>query len=150
MKTRKPAGPEGPAETKKPRVTVSKTIRLTTEEVEHAGTLLPQFPECMSEADLLRQATLIGLYVLAAQARGRPPYGGYRAEELVALLKYRVLPAIDFLFEQDAYPALYRLRGASSAAEAGSVPATQAPSTQIEAEAGAELGELGIDFMDGE
>jgi hypothetical protein len=50
------------------------------------------------------------VYVLAAQATGHPVHGGYQPGELVALLKYRVLPAIDFLFAYDAYPALYRTR----------------------------------------
>ena len=150
MRTKKPASAKKPVDARKPRVTVSKTIRLTEGELEHAGKLLPQFPECVSEADLLRQATLIGLYVLAAQASGQPAYGGYRADELVALLKYRVLPAIDFLFEHDAYPALYRLRAAGRAV--GEAPAAEGdtPSTQINAEAGAELGDLGIDIMDDE
>jgi hypothetical protein len=103
-----------PATAKKPRVTVTKGVRLTPEELDHVGKLLAQYPECASEAELLRQATLIGLYVLAAQAIGQPAHGGYQPDELIALLKYRVLPAIDFLFEHDAYPALYRVRKAGS------------------------------------
>jgi len=138
-----------PSATKTPRVTVSKGIRLTEAELEHVRKLLPQYPECASEAELLRQATLIGLYVLAAQATGQPAYGGYRPDELVALLKYRVLPAIDFLFEQDAFPALYRLRAASSAGAEPSTPeARGSTGTQIVAEAADELGDLGTDFMD--
>src|SRR6266545_3676202 len=100
---------------KEPRITVTKGIRLTENELAHVGKLLPQYPECASEAELLRQATLIGLYVLAAQATGQPAHGGYQPDELVSLLKYRVLPAIDFLFAHDAYPALYRVRMAGSA-----------------------------------
>src|SRR6266545_5254249 len=138
-----------PSATKTPRVTVSKGIRLTEAELEHVQKLLPQYPECASEAELLRQATLIGLYVLAAQATAQPAYGGYRPDELVALLKYRVLPAIDFLFERDAFPALYRLRAASSAgAETPTPEEGSATGTQIVAEAAEELGDLGTDFMD--
>lgn len=134
--------------TKTPRVTVSKGVRLTEAELEHVRKLLPQYPECASEAELLRQATLIGLYVLAAQASGQPAYGGYQRDELIALLKYRVLPAIDFLFEHDAFPALYRLRAASSAA--AEVPSAEGGSTgtQIVAEAADELGDLGTGFID--
>src|SRR6266511_2183687 len=95
---------------KEPRLTVTKGIRLTEDELIRVRHLLPQYPECASEAELLRQATLLGVYVLAAQATGHPTHGGYHTGELVALLKYRVLPAIDFLFEHDAYPALYRMR----------------------------------------
>src|SRR5215213_2042290 len=101
---------------KEPRVTVTKGIRLTGDELTRVRNLLPQYPECASEAELLRQATLLGVYVLAAQATGHPVHGGYQPSELVALLKYRVLPAIDFLFAHDAYPALYRTREATAAA----------------------------------
>jgi len=104
-----------PATAKKPRITVTKGVRLTPDELVHVGMLLTQYPECASEAELLRQATLIGLYVLAAQATGQPAHGGYQPDELIALLKYRVLPAIDFLFAYDAYPALYRVHAAGSA-----------------------------------
>jgi hypothetical protein len=55
-----------PSGTQKRRVTVTKGVRLTEDELAHVGKLLPQYPECASEAELLRQATLIGLYVLAA------------------------------------------------------------------------------------
>jgi hypothetical protein len=44
----------------------------TPDELAHVGKLLTQYPECASEAELLRQATMIGLYVLAAQATGQP------------------------------------------------------------------------------
>src|SRR5207253_2275916 len=91
-------GTKQPADTRKPRITLTKGVRLTAVELAHVGKLLPQYPECASEAELLRQATLIGLYVLAAQATAQPAYAGYRPDELVALLKYRVLPTIDFLF----------------------------------------------------
>jgi hypothetical protein len=89
------------------------------------------------------------LYVLAAQATGQPVHGGYQPDELIALLKYRVLPAIDFLFAHDAYPALYRLRVAGSMIEeppAGAVEDTT--STQIAAEAAEDLGDLGTNFME--
>jgi hypothetical protein len=138
-----------PATAKKPRITVTKGVRLTPDELVHVGKLLTQYPECASEAELLRQATLIGLYVLAAQATGQPAHGGYPPDELVALLKYRVLPAIDFLFEHNAYPALYRVGVAGNAIEELPVSETQgAASTQIAAEAAEELGDLGTGFME--
>jgi hypothetical protein len=114
-----------PPAPKKPRVTVTKGVRLTSDELDHVGKLLAQYPECASEAELLRQATLIGVYVLAAQATGQPMHGGYQPDERIALLKYRVLPAIDFLFAHDAYPALYRLRVAGSVIEELPASATQ-------------------------
>jgi hypothetical protein len=91
-----------PSAPKKPRITTTKGVRLTPEELVHVGKLLAQYPECASEAELLRQATLIGVYVLAAQATRQPAYAGYQPGDLAALLKERVLPAIDFLFAHDA------------------------------------------------
>jgi hypothetical protein len=138
-----------PATAKKPRITVTKGVRLTPDELMHVGKLLTQYPECASEAELLRQATLIGLYVLAAQATGQPAHGGYQPDELIALLKYRVLPAIDFLFAHDAYPALYRVREAGSPIQ--DLPGSTvegATSTQIAAEAADDLGDLGTGFME--
>src|SRR5512145_333847 len=127
---------------KKPRVTMTKGVRLTQAELAHVGTLLPQFPECASEAELLRQATLIGIYVLAAQATGQPRYGGYEPDELVALLKYRVLPAIDFLFEHDAVPTLYQRSPEITPAEAA------IDSTPIAKGAAEDLEGLGTGFME--
>jgi hypothetical protein len=89
------------------------------------------------------------VYVLAAQATGQPAHAGYQPSDLVALLKYRVLPAIDFLFVHDAYPALYRLRTAGSgAAELPSPTVGDAASTHIAAEAAGELNDLGTGFME--
>ena len=138
-----------PSAPKKPRVTFTKGVRLTPEELVHVGNLLAHSPECASEAELLRQATLIGVYVLAAQATGQPAYGGYQPSDLVALLKYRVLPAIDFLFEHDAYPALYRLRTAGSGAvELPSPIVDGAANMHSAAEAAGELNDLGTGFME--
>ena len=87
--------------------------------------------------------------MLAAQATGQPAQGGYLPAELVALLKYRVLPAIDFLFAHDAYPALYRLHVAGSAIQELPASATQGTtSTPIAAEAAEELGDLGTGLME--
>ncbi len=138
-----------PPALKKPRITITKGVRLTPEELDHVGKLLAQYPECASEAELLRQATLIGLYVLAAQATGQPAHGGYQPDELIALLKYRVLPAIDFLFEHNAYPTLYRLHAAGSAIqELPGSTVEDATSTQIATEAADDLGDLGTSFME--
>lgn len=134
---------------KTPRITVMKGIRLTPSEAALITRLLPQFPECASEAELLRMATLTGLYMLAAQATGTPAYGGYRPDELAALLKYRVLGAIDFLFEHDAFPALYRTQSSSAPAVESEpqAPAPPAPTVQMAA-AAAELSDLGTDFLE--
>jgi hypothetical protein len=134
---------------KEPRITVTKGIRLTEDELIRVRHLLPQYPECASEAELLRQATLLGVYVLAAQATGHPVHGGYQPSELVALLKYRVLPAIDFLFAHDAYPALYRTREITVVEPLTSEATnSDATNTQIIPNAAAFLGEIGTEFMD--
>ena len=134
---------------KEPRVTVTKGIRLTGDELTHVRNLLSQYPECASEAELLRQATLLGVYVLAAQATGHPVHGGYQPSELVALLKYRVLPAIDFLFAHDAYPALYRTREIAVVEPLTSeATGSDTVSTEIIPNAAAFLGEIGTGFMD--
>jgi hypothetical protein len=134
---------------KEPRITVTKGIRLTGDELTRVRNLLAQYPECASEAELLRQATLLGVYVLAAQATGQPAHGGYQPGELVALLKYRVLPAIDFLYEHDAYPALYRMREVAVAEPpASEVTGNDTMNTQIIPNAAAFLGEIGTEFMD--
>jgi hypothetical protein len=134
---------------KEPRITVTKGVRLTENELAHVGKLLPQYPECASEAELLRQAALIGLYVLAAQATGQPAHGGYQPEQLVSLLKYRVLPAIDFLFERGAFPALYRARETAARESPAHEDAGQdTMNTQIIPDASAFLDELGAEFMD--
>ncbi len=136
-------------QSKEPRITVTKGIRLTGDELRRVRDLLPQYPECASEAELLRQATLLGIYVLAAQATGHPAYGGYQPGELVALLKYRVLPAIDFLFEHNAYPVLYRTREATAAAALeAELTGSDTANTQIIPNAAAFLGEIGTEFMD--
>jgi hypothetical protein len=59
-----------------------------------------------------------------------------------------VLPAIEFLFEHDAYPALYDLRVAGSAIEELPAAAKGGRSTQIVAKAAEELGDRGIGFME--
>jgi hypothetical protein len=133
---------------KEPRITATKGIRLTEDELAHVRNLLPQYPECASEAELLRQATLIGVYVLAAQATGHPAHGGYQPDKLVSLLKYRVLPAIDFLFEHDAYPALYRARETAVAAPlSAELSSSDTTNTQIIPNAAAFLGEIGTELL---
>jgi len=134
---------------KEPRITVTKGIRLTEDELAHVRNLIPQYPECASEAELLRQATLLGVYVLAAQATGQPAHGGYQPDKLVSLLKYRVLPAIDFLYEHGAYPALYRTREVAVVEPpASEVTGSNTMSTEIIPNAAAFLGEIGTEFME--
>jgi hypothetical protein len=46
------------------------------------------------------------MLAIAARQLGIPPFGGYAAEDLAALIQPRILAAIDFLAEQDRLPVL--------------------------------------------
>ena len=132
-----------------PRVTVNKGIRFTDEELARADALLEQFPEFRSQADVLHQAALIGLLVLATQATrpGLPAYAGYEAGDLAALLKYRLMSAIDFLLAQNALPAALR-RPASSHDAPPARAVTGDSSTTIAPDAAEGLDDLGATFME--
>jgi hypothetical protein len=130
------------------RRTTPKTIRLTREELERVQDLLPHFPEASTEAELLRQATLLGLQVLAAQA---PDLAGYAPAQLASLLRYRIVGALDLLIDQQALPALHRLiaereQRAALRARENEVETEEAP--PIDEAVAEELSELGTDFLD--
>ena len=88
--------------------TTNKGVRFTAAELTCIDTLRPQLPEYTSDADLLRHAALLGMLVLATQATrpGMTPYAGYRADDLAALLRPRLLPALDFLAVYDSMPSI--------------------------------------------
>lgn len=133
-----------------PRVTFNKGIRFTDEELDQADALLAQFPEFRSQADVLHQAALIGLMVLATQATrpGLPVYVGYQPGDLAALLKYRLMPALDFLIEHNALPGSLQ-RAADGAAAPHDPEIASAPDATILAPEAAEgLDDLGTSFMD--
>src|SRR5262245_47726429 len=126
--------------------TTNKGVRFTQAELERVALLRAQLPEYSSEADLLRHAALLGLLVLATQATRPhlPPYAGYTADDLAALLRPRLLPALDFLLAHGALPAL-------AAAHQAAPAQTQADERQSEAaiaQAAADLAGLGIGFLD--
>jgi hypothetical protein len=133
----------------KPHATYNKGIRFTDEELIRADALLAQFPEFRSQAEVLHQAALIGLLVLATQATrpGLLRYAGYRADDLAALLKYRLMSAIDFLTTQQALPARGDLPVSSHAATVVGA-ATADSGTAIALEAAEGLDDLGAHFMD--
>lgn len=88
------------------RITQSKTIRLTEEELKHIHQLLPHFPEVSTEAELLGLAALLGIWVLAART---PDFVGYELGTLAGLLGYRLLRAIDLVVQQGTLPVLQQL-----------------------------------------
>src|SRR3954466_8935411 len=125
--------------------TTPKAARLTAEEVAFLHTLLPHFPEYRSESQFLHTATMLGLWVLAVGARrpDLPPFGGYAANDLAALLQPRILAAIDFLAEQGRLPALVRATQAPGA-DAASPSSTLAYDPDI----ANDMADLGTAFMD--
>lgn len=131
----------------KPHATFNKGIRFTDEELMRADALLTQFPEFRSQAEVLHQAALIGLLVLATQATrpGLLLYAGYQADDLAALLKYRLMSAIEFLSAQQAMPARGDLPVNSHAAP---VVGAAASDTTIALDAAEGLDDLGASFMD--
>lgn len=129
------------------RITTPKSLRLTEAEVQQAQRLLAQYPEIPTEAELLRQAALIGMYVLAAAA---PDYAGYDPAVLARLLRYRIAPAIDLIVAQGALPVLHALLAERGGAlPAGAVaPEAQEAVPQIDEQAAADMSELGTGFLD--
>jgi hypothetical protein len=91
--------------------------------------LLPHFPEYRSESQFLHGATLLGLWLLAVEARrpGLEPLGGYEAADLAALIEPRILAALDFLAEQGRLPALLGMNQGSVAGVTSPVPAPALP-----------------------
>ena len=98
---------------------------------------------------ILHQAALIGLLVLATQATrpGLLRYAGYEADDLAALLKYRLMSAIDFLIAQQAMPTRVDLPVSSHAAPMVSAAAADL-STTVTLDAAEGLDDLGAHFMD--
>jgi hypothetical protein len=129
--------------------TTNKGIRFTDEELQRADALLVQLVEFRSESDLLHHAAVIGLLVLATQATrpGLPAYAGYEPDDLAALLKYRLMPAVDFLIEWNALPISLQ----QPAAHSDEPPAREAAGnadTTIVPDAAEGLGDLGTSFME--
>ena len=77
--------------------TTTKGARFTDDELRRVEQLRAQPREYSSEADLLRHAALLGTLVLALYAArlGLAPYAGHAPGDLAALLKPRLMPALD-------------------------------------------------------
>jgi len=91
------------------RQTIPKSIRLTPADIQRIGDLLHQYPEARSESGLMGTALDVGLLLLAAGAvRPSLPgrHGGYAEDDLAALLRIRLLPAIEFLSARGALPGI--------------------------------------------
>ena len=133
-----------------PRVTFNKGIRFTNEELERVDALLLQFPEFRSQAEALHQAALLGLLVLATQATrpGLPAYAGYEPADLAALLKYRLMPALDFLIERNALPAALQRRADGADEPQACEIAGNSEAIMLVPEAAEGLDDLGMSFME--
>ncbi len=136
------------------RQTIPKSIRLTPADIQRIGDLLHQYPEARSESSLMGTALEIGLLTLAAGAMrpGLPGrHGGYAEDDLAALLRTRLLPAIDFLSARgalpdiiSAVPALMHGAAASSPGENHLTP----DEPLFDPSAADAIAALGADFMD--
>lgn len=132
--------------------TTNKGVRFTDDELGRVAQLRTQLPEYSSEADLLHHAALLGLLVLATQATrpGQPSYAGYTPDDLAALLRARLLPAIDFLHERNALPALFldQRTGASTGMATTAIAQALGRASTIDQAAAEELAGLGTGFID--
>ena len=132
--------------------TINKGVRFTAEELAHIAQLRPQLPEYHSEADLLRHAALLGVFVLAAHATrpGMPSYAGYQVDDLAALLRPRLMPAMDLLLARGAMPLVFTMQtvgNLDSATDVATSPDSESVTTLDAAVAG-DLQGLGSGFMD--
>src|SRR6266540_7441160 len=98
--------------------TTNKGVRFTDAELARIEKLRAQLPEYSSEADLLHHAALLGILLLATYATrpDLPLYAGYGPDDLAALLKPRLMPAIDFLLERGALLVLFLAQRAGASA----------------------------------
>ena len=132
--------------------TTNKGIRFTDDELGRIEKLRAQLTEYSSEADLLHHAALLGILVLATYAT-RPdmaPYAGYGPDDLAALLKPRLMPAIDFLIARSALPMVFTMQLTSGLGAATTViPEPERDGeTTIDEAAAEDLESLGSGFMD--
>lgn len=132
--------------------TTNKGIRFTDAELERIENLRTQLPEYSSDADLLHHAALLGMLVLATKATrpGLTPYAGYASNDLAAMLKSRLMPAIDFLIASDAMPAVFQgQRVLERVAPAPSaIREERSATTRIEHTASSHLEGFGTGLMD--
>jgi hypothetical protein len=132
--------------------TTNKGVRFTELELSHVEQLLAQLPEYSSESDLLHHATMLGILVLATQATrpGRPAYAGYEMDDLAALLKPRLMPAMNFLIERGALPLVFTAYFAGGADGLATTMPAEAigVETTINEAAAEDLEGLGSSFMD--
>ena len=132
--------------------TTNKGVRFTDDELTRIEKLRAQLTEYSSEADLLHHAALLGILVLATYAT-RPdmvPYAGYGADDLAALLKPRLMPAIDFLIARGALPMVFTMQLTSGlgAATTAIADSERDGETMIDAAVADDLESLGSGFMD--
>lgn len=128
-------------------------VRYTPGEIDLLRALMPHFPEhAGSESEFAHYTSMIGALVLAAQAGHSigeaPAYGGYAPDALAALLRPRLLPAIDFLIERGQLPSLVAPRASADRSQSGvgRVDA-EADAPGIDESVAADLAGLGIDLL---
>ncbi len=130
---------------------VSKTIRLTGDELRAVHDLMPHFPEIRSEADMIYALFRDGLLVRAAQANvpGATPYAGFVPGQLAALLERHLLPVIAFLLDHGALKYFLHPATPPTPPGPGGPPETihlAGPAAFVD-DAAKELDALGADFL---
>ena len=136
------------------RQTVPKSIRLTPSDIGRIGDLLHQYPEARSESGLMGTALEIGLLTLAAGAMrpGLPGrHGGYAEDDLAALLRTRLLPAIEFLCARGALPGIVSampVQPQGAAVTSGDENHLRTVEPLFDVSAADAIAALGADFMD--
>ena len=137
-----------------------KSVRLVDQDVQLLTELHTALPQHATEADVLAEATHLGLLILAAEAAGSgQPIAAVSTSILVQRVRSRLLPVFELLAHHGALPALLtqRLGSAPSAFNATfndpSVPAEPsvmrteaAPAVSIQA--GADVRSLGGGLLD--
>jgi hypothetical protein len=94
---------------KESRARINKGIRYSEDELALADALVENLPEFDTQSDVLRQASILGMLVMATRvSNGLPRFANRRLpDDLAELLRPLLLPALDFLAERRALPVMY-------------------------------------------
>ena len=133
-----------------------KSVRLVDQDVQLLGELHTALPQHATEADILAEATHLGLLLLAAEAATTgQPVESIPALQLSQRLRTRLLPALELLAQHGSLPALLT-QNVSNILLTANAPMIASPTHQpvhvevpaINVQAGADVRSLGGGFLD--